>query len=52
MKKKYMTPDVVIENIKIDNIMLGVSSNPADGSTVLSKDRFDIEEGLDEDVEW
>lgn len=50
MKKNYLAPEMVVENVKIDAILLGTSDKDADpGKPVLSKE-LDFED--DEEEEW
>lgn len=37
MKKQYIEPTVLVVNVKIENLMLKVSGNAADGSTADSR---------------
>ena len=49
MKKNYLAPEMVVENVKIDAILLGVSdgTNASSSSPVLSKE-LDIEDEEEE----
>lgn len=50
MKKNYLAPEMVVENVKIDAILLGVSDGTKASSSysVLSKE-LDIE---DDEEDW